>query len=57
MRGTHGMIAARHQNHVAVADRDRLVEFAVVGIDPLQRETLRRRKPMVIGLLEQRFHR
>ena len=55
VRGADGVIAARHQHHIAVADRHRLVEFAVVGVDPLQRETLRRRKAVIVGLLQQRF--
>ena len=57
VRGADRVIAARHQHRVAVADRHRLVEAAVVGIDALERESLRRRQAVVIGFLEQRLRR
>jgi hypothetical protein len=49
------MIAARHHDDVAVLDGDSLVDRAVVGIDSLEGEALRRVQPMVVGFLESRL--
>src|SRR5438094_4440366 len=47
-----GVIAARHQDDVAVADLDRLVQRAVVGVDELHGEPLGPRRAVVVGLLK-----
>ena len=52
VRRADRVIAARHQHHVAVADRHGLVEGAVVRVDALEGKALRRIEAMVIGLLE-----
>jgi hypothetical protein len=36
------MIAARHHHHIAILDRHRLVDLAIVGIDALEGEALGR---------------
>src|SRR5256885_10037064 len=48
----HGVIAARDKYDVAVADLDRFVQGAVVGVDELNCETLGSREPVVVRLLE-----
>src|SRR3546814_7444318 len=55
MRRCDRVIAARHHHHLAVADGDRLVEIARVGIDALEGEPLWGIEPVVIGLLERGF--
>jgi hypothetical protein len=49
------VVAARHEHDVAVGDRDRLVERAVRGVDPLEGEAARVAQAVVVGLLEQRL--
>ena len=51
------MVATRHEHAVTIAERERLVERAVVGVDALQAEALRGRDAVVVGLLEQRLAR
>src|SRR5688500_14300771 len=53
--GGSRVIAARHHHHAAILDDDRLVERAVVGIDALEGEALRRVEAVVVGFLEQRL--
>src|SRR5438128_11716672 len=53
----HGMIAPRNEHDVVVFDRERLVQRSIVGIDPLERESLRWGEAMVVRLLERAFHR
>jgi Na+-driven multidrug efflux pump len=55
--GGAGVVALRHQRHVAVLQHHRLVERAVVGVDALEAEALRRVEAVVIGLLEEAFVR
>src|SRR3546814_13903338 len=55
MRRCDRVIAARHHHHLAVADGDRLVEIARVGLDALEGEPLWGTEPAVIGLLERGF--
>ena len=45
MGGAAGVVALWHQDHVAVLDRHRDVERAVVGVYALQREALLRVEP------------
>ena len=47
-----GMVAARDEGDVAVADRHGLVEEAVVGVDALDAEAVLRVQAVVVGLLE-----
>src|SRR6478736_6191402 len=49
------MVAARHQHDVVIFDRERFVDRAVVGIDALKRESLRRLQPVIVGLLQRAF--
>src|SRR5215218_4811962 len=46
------VVALRDEHHITVAKRQRLVERAVFGIDPLQREALFRLDAMVVRLLQ-----
>lgn len=46
------MMASWHQPHVAVFDHHRLVEAAVIGVDPLDAKPLCRVQPVIIGLLQ-----
>lgn len=53
MDGGAGVVALRHQRHVAVLHRHRLVERTVVRIDALEGKTLRRVEAVVVGLLQE----
>ena len=53
----HWVITARHHHHVVVLNRTGFVDVAVVRIDPLERKTLRRAEPVVIGFLQLGFGR
>ena len=55
VRRPDGMIAPRHQHDVPVRDCQSLVERAVVGIDALEGEALRRLQAVIVCLLEIRF--
>jgi hypothetical protein len=46
------VVAARHEHGVAVADRQRLVQLAVRGVDPLEGETLGGANAVEVGLLQ-----
>jgi hypothetical protein len=49
------VVALGYQHHVPVADDERLVERAVVGVDPLNGEAPLGPHPVVVGLLKVRF--
>src|SRR5215213_1426529 len=51
-RRSDHVVTLRHQHHIPVVERQGLVERAVFGIDPLQRETLLRPEPVIVGLLK-----
>ncbi len=53
VRDDHRMIAAGHHHDVAVLDGHRLVERAIVGVDALEREALRRIEAVIIGFFEE----
>ena len=55
MRCSVRVVAARHQHQIAVAQRHRLVQFTIVGIHTLKRETLWRVDAMVVGFFEVRL--
>ena len=57
MRCHAGVVAARHHHHIVVLDHAGLVEAAVVGVDPLEGEALRRVEPVVVGFFQQRLLR
>ena len=40
------------QHDIPIRDRHRLIQLTIVGIDPLNTETARRVKPMLIGLFQ-----
>ena len=40
---------------VVILDRERLVERAIVGVDALERESLRRVEPVIVGFLQRRL--
>src|SRR5919107_515591 len=46
------VVALRDQHHVPVIKGECLVERAVLGVDPLQREALLRADPVVVSLLQ-----
>src|SRR5215211_1507426 len=46
------VVALRYEHHITVVERKRLVERAVFGIDPLQREALLGLDSMVVRLLQ-----
>src|SRR5213593_887694 len=50
--GGNRMVAAGHENHVAVADLNCLIEGAIVGVDKLHGEALRACRAVVIGLFQ-----
>ena len=55
VRRHHRVIAARHHHDVVVLHRAGLVQAAVVGVDALEGEALRRVQPVVVGLFELRL--
>src|SRR5688572_859406 len=57
VNGGRRVVAARHHDHAAVLDDDGLVERAIVGIDALEGEALRRVEAVVVGFLEQGLQR
>src|SRR5215208_5267251 len=57
VRRADRVVAPRHEHDVAVLDRHRLVERAVVGVDALDGVALGRVEAVVIGLLEERLVR
>src|SRR5579864_4889180 len=57
VRNDDRMVAARDHHDVAILDGERFVERAVVGVDALERESLRRPQPAVIRLLQRAFPR
>src|SRR5581483_3091352 len=52
VRRAHGMVPARHQHDISVLHTDRLIDAAVIGVDALEREALRRVETVVVRLLE-----
>ena len=57
MNGGARVVAIGYQRDIAVGDCHRLVKAAIVGIDPLEGEALRRIEPVVINLFQLRFMR
>ena len=57
MAGGAGVIALGHQHDIAVLDRHGFVQAAVVGIDALEAEALRRVEAVVVGLFQMGFAR
>ena len=52
VRHDHRVVAARHHDDVVILDGHRLVERAIVGVDALEREALRRIEPVIVRFLE-----
>src|ERR1700728_637437 len=52
VRGAHRVITTRHQHHVAILHRHRLIERAIVGVDALKGEAPGTRQAVIVGLLE-----
>ena len=55
MSRANGMVAAGHEDDVAVVHAHGLVEIAVIGIDALKRKTLRGLQAMVVRFLQHGF--
>src|SRR3954469_25634591 len=53
--GRNRVIAAGHENSVAVGHRNGLVKVVLVRVDALQRKAALGLEPVVVGLLEQRL--
>src|SRR5665213_2711057 len=53
VRHAHWVVPAWHDDDVAVLDGEALVLAAVVGVDALEHEALRRVDTMVVGFLEE----
>src|SRR5665213_3933860 len=51
VRHAHRVITARHDDDVAVLDGEAPVLAAVVGVDALEHEALRRVDPVIVGCL------
>src|SRR5690606_7055674 len=55
VRRSDRMVATRHEHDVAILHRQGFIQRAIVGIDALESEALRRIQAMVVSLLERSF--
>src|SRR5258706_306808 len=51
------VISARNHHDIVIFDRHRFVEAAIVGVNALKREALRRLQPVIVDLLERALDR